>query len=70
MTAVDQGLPQTSGLRRDEMKAPDEVSAMIRLKELGWGAKRIAAEPGCSKNTVRRWLAQGAWRPCTSPSRS
>ena len=30
--------------RRDVMKAPDEVSAMLRLKALGWGSKRIAAE--------------------------
>ena len=39
--------------RRDEMKAPDEVSAMQRLKGVGWGSKRIAAELGCSRNTVR-----------------
>jgi transposase len=56
--------------RRDVMKAPDEVSAMLRLKGLGWGSKRIAAELGCSRNTVRYWLAQGDWRRCTSPSRS
>lgn len=52
------------------MKAPDEVSAMVRLKALGWGTKRIAAELGCSRNTVRRWLAEGDWRPCASPSKS
>src|SRR5690242_7043297 len=57
-------------LRRDVMKAPDDVAAMVRLKALGWGSKRIAAELGCSRNTVRRWLAEGAWRPCASPSRS
>jgi transposase len=56
--------------RRGEMKAPDEVSAMLRLKGLGWGSKRIAAELGCSRNTVRYWLAWGDWRPCASPSRS
>ncbi len=56
--------------RRDIMKAPDEVSAMLRLKELGWGSKRIAAELGCSRNTVRHWLARGDWGPCASPSRS
>lgn len=38
------GLP-----RRDEMRTPDDVSAMVRLKALGWGAKRIAAELGCSR---------------------
>lgn len=56
--------------RGDVMKAPDEVSAMLRLKALGWGSKRIAAELGCSRNTVRHWLARGDWRPCASPSRS
>ena len=57
-------------LRRDAMKAPDEVSAMLRLKALGWGSKRIAAELGCSRNTVRHWLARGNWQPCGLPSRS
>ena len=52
------------------MKAPDDVSAMLKLKALGWGVKRIAAELGCSKHTVKRWLALGGWRPCASPSRS
>src|SRR3954462_10454033 len=56
--------------RRDVMKAPDEVSAMLRLKALGWGSKRIAAELGCSRTTVRQWLSRGDWRPCASPSRS
>ena len=56
--------------RRDVMKAPDDVSAMLRLKSLGWGSKRIAAEPGCARNTVRHWLAHGDWRPCASASRS
>lgn len=37
-------LLRTEGLRRDEMKEPDDVLAMLRLKSLGWGARRIAAE--------------------------
>ncbi len=56
--------------RRNVMKAPDEVSAMLRLKALVWGWKRIALELGCSRRTVRQWLARGDWRPCASPSRS
>lgn len=28
-------LPRTEGLRRDEMKEPDDVSAMLKLKALG-----------------------------------
>ena len=52
------------------MKEPDDVSAMLRLKALGWGTRRIAAELGCSRTTVRRWLKEGAWRRPPSPSRS
>jgi transposase len=43
------------------MQAPDEVETMLRLQGLGRGAKRIAAELGCSRNTVRRYLRQGGW---------
>lgn len=65
-----QSFPRHDSPRREEMKAPDDVSAMVRLRGLGWGAKRIAAELGCSKNTVKRWLRYGDWRPCLTPSRS
>jgi hypothetical protein len=27
--------------RRDEMKTPEDVTAMARLKSLGWGARRM-----------------------------
>lgn len=63
-------LPQAEGLRRVEMKAPDDVSAMLRLKALGWGARSIAAELGCSRTTVRRWLREGGWRRAASPDRA
>lgn len=63
-------LPWTEGLRRDEMREPDEVSAMLRLKALGWGARRIASELGCSRTTVRRWLDQGEWRRPAPMSRA
>ena len=62
-------LSRTKGLRRGEMREPDDVSAMVRLKALGWGARRIAAELGCSRTTARRWLKQGAWRRPLPPSR-
>jgi hypothetical protein len=58
------------GQRRDVMKAPDDVTAMLRLKALGWGSKRIGAELGCARNTVRCWVTEGDWRACASPSRS
>jgi transposase len=70
MTADETVLSLTDDQRRDVMKAPDEVSAMLRLKALGWGSKRIAAELGCARNTVRRWLAEDDWRACATASRS
>src|ERR1700760_904418 len=70
MTAEEAVLSLTDDQRRDVMKAPDEVSAMLRLKALGWGSKRIAAELGCARNTVRRWLAEGDWRAFATASRS
>ena len=63
-------LPWTEGLRGDEMKEPDEVSAMLRLKTLGWGSRRNAAALGCSRTTVRRWLEQGEWRRPAPVSRA
>ena len=59
--AVIEKLPRTEGLRRDVMLEPDDVSAMVRLRGLGWGSRRISAELGCSRTTVRRWLRQGGW---------
>ena len=35
------------------MLEPDEVSAILRLNELGWSSKRIARELGISRNTVK-----------------
>jgi transposase len=43
------------------MQTPEEVAAMLRLKALGWGVRRIASELGCSHMTVRRYLAAGGW---------
>ena len=51
------------------MKRRSDVSAMLRLKARGWGLRRIAAKLRCSRTTVRRWLAQGEWRPHPSRSR-
>ena len=62
-------LPRTGGLRRDEMLEPDDVSAMLKLKALGWGARRIAAELGCSRTTARRWLRESEWRRPSPPAR-
>ena len=62
-------LSRTECPRRNEMKEPDEVSAMVRLKALGWGSRRISAELGCLRTTVRRWLEQGKWRQPAPVSR-
>jgi len=51
------------------MRAPDDVAAMLRLKALGWGTKRIAAELGCSRNTVKKYLEAGGWAEYRKPER-
>jgi transposase len=66
---VGQGAPRADDPRREVMRTPDEVAAMLRLRALGWGAKRIAAEFGCSRATVRRYLAAGGWTACRMPRR-
>jgi DNA-binding NarL/FixJ family response regulator len=48
-----------SGGEVTRMEKPEDVAAMLRLRAAGWGKKRIAAELGCSKNTVRRYVEQG-----------
>ena len=55
--------------RREAMLEPEEVSAMLRLNELGWGAKRIARELGVSRNTVKDYIAAGGWTPYRQPAR-
>ncbi|MDX1595257.1 MAG: IS21 family transposase [Gammaproteobacteria bacterium] len=53
----------------EEMLQPDEVAAMVRLHGLGWGAKRLAREFGCARDTVRRYLRQGGPAPFRRPAR-
>ncbi len=50
--------------RRDFMRMPDEVAAMLELKRCGWGAKRIAREFGTCPKTVRRYLREGRSTGC------
>jgi transposase len=52
------------------MLLPDDVVAIMRLKELGWGAKTIARELGISKNTVKAYLNKGGWVPYQTPRRA
>src|SRR6476661_6463307 len=58
-----------NGSRREAMLEPEEVSAMLRLKELGWGTRRIARELGISRNTVRGYIAAGGWTSHRQPVR-
>jgi transposase len=51
------------------MRMPDEVAAMLRLRDLGWGTRRIAAELGCDRETVQRYHATGGWAPYRTPER-
>jgi transposase len=62
-------LPVTTVGKGDVMQMPEAVAAMRRLYELGWGMRRIAAELGCSRNTVKHHLSQGGWVPYRSPIR-
>ncbi len=55
--------------RRQVMRTPDEVATMLRLHGLGWGTRRIAAEVGCNRETVQRYVAAGGWAPCRIPAR-
>ncbi len=64
-----QRAPQVDGLRREDVRTPDEVVAMLRLRALGWGTRRIAAEFGCSRNTVKRYVELGGWVPLAAASR-
>ncbi len=52
-----------AGWGSETMLAPQEVQRMPALRALGWGAKRISAELGCSRNTVREYLRCGGWKP-------
>lgn len=67
------GVPEfpalTMAVQGEEMLQPDEVAAMVRLHELGWGAKRLSREFGCARNTVRRYLRAGGVVPFAKPAR-
>ena len=43
-----------SNPRREPMQRPEEVEAMLQLREFGWGIKRISREFGVSHHTVKR----------------
>jgi len=53
----------TAPAEGEPVHTPDDVAVILRLHALGWGTKKIAAEVGCARNTVKRYLAQGRWAP-------
>src|SRR4029453_2057022 len=59
---IEQALPVEAGRGGETMLAPQEVQRMLALSALGWGAKRISRELGCSRNTVREYLRRGGWQ--------
>lgn len=59
--------PRTRTMQGEDVLQPDEVVAMLRLHELGWGAKRFSREFGCARNTVRRYLREGGAAPFKKP---
>lgn len=69
MSGKGQGSPRDLAPRGDVMLMPDEVSAMVRLHEMGWGTKRIAAELGCSRTTVKRYIEANGWVAYRKPRR-
>ena len=56
--------------RREVMVEPEAVAALLRLRALGWGSRRIARELGISRGTVKRYVEAGGWQPFKQPRRS
>ena len=50
--AIEQAPRSTRIEGRQPMETPEDVQAMLKLASLGWGAKRVDRELGCSRNTV------------------
>jgi transposase len=55
--------------RREVMVEPEVVAALLRLRALGWGSRRIARELGISRGTVKRYIEVGGWQPFRKPVR-
>jgi transposase len=53
----------------DVMITPDEVGAIKKLYELGWGARRIARNLGMSRNTVKKHLKIDGYPEYKKPTR-
>ena len=51
------------------MVKSEEIEPMLEMQAHGLGAKRIAAELGCARNTVRRYLERAIVGRSTRPIR-
>jgi transposase len=60
-----QRLPRT--VEEVRMVEPEVVRKIEALRRAGFGAKRISQELGVARNTVRRYLRGGAWKPVERP---
>lgn len=70
MTSTTKQLPRAyTAPRRHEMRTPEDVVAIVRLHELGWGSRRIARELGIARSTVIQYIRQGGWAPYKKPDR-
>jgi hypothetical protein len=49
------------------MQEPEDVAVMLRLKDKGWGTKRIAGELAMSRNTKGRYLRACGYAPYGGP---
>lgn len=66
----DWAIPTSSRtMHGQQMLQPEEVAAMLRLHELGWGTNRRAKEFGGARNTVPRYLSEGGTVPFRKPVR-
>ena len=63
MSPLIPSFPGPLTVERSALRTPDDVARMLQLHALGWGVKRIARELGCAKNTVKKYVGQGDWRP-------
>lgn len=57
---MDQTAGKGSGTMTVPMLDPEVVVRIRLLRQLGWGTKRIALEVGVARNSVRRYLREGA----------
>ena len=54
----------------EAMKTPQDVAAILKLHQLGWGKKAIPRALGINKNTARRYLEAGGMLEYAKPQRS